>query len=221
MQPRRLAPVAGCSPSAEPPGKRQSISQKPHDLATPAPLPDFRNVGVILRVVVVVNLLAALSVLIGVESPGDVPRALVGAAGMLELPLFIVFLLLYLLQPALAKRAAPPVWTVVGGLAVGVAVRVAVAVGWRMVTAVGSWVTVNEMPSSLGWAKKSTKTPKICTGSVVSTSASSSANCAVSRKSILKMAPSMLSSLSSIMSWLLAKRSSLPSSSNSIAQSPG
>ena len=90
-----------------------------------------------------------------------------------------------------------------------------------MVTAVGSWVTVNEMPSSLGWAKKSTKTPKICTGSVVSTSASSSANCAVSRKSILKMAPSMLSSLSSMMSWLLAKRSSLPSSSNSIAQSPG
>ncbi|MCB1960444.1 MAG: histidine kinase [Rhodocyclaceae bacterium] len=80
-----------------------------------------------LRVVVVVNLLAALSVLIGVESPGDVPRALVGAAGMLELPLFIVVLLLYLLQPALAKRAAPPVWTVVGGLAVGVAGLVAVA----------------------------------------------------------------------------------------------
>ena len=103
------------------PGKRQSISQKPNALATPGALPHFRNIGVILRVVVVVNLLAALTVLVRVEAPDTLARAVIDAAGLLELPLFIVVLLLYLLQPVLDKLSPSRLWGVVGALATGVA----------------------------------------------------------------------------------------------------
>jgi two-component system sensor histidine kinase AlgZ len=66
-------------------------------------LPDFRNLGVVLRLLLLVNLLGLLTVL--VQGDESVPYAfsLMGMAGRLELPLFVVVLLLYLSGPLLAR----------------------------------------------------------------------------------------------------------------------
>ena len=100
------------------PGKTQSISQKPKALAIAGAVPDFRNTGVMLRIIIVVNLLAIGTVVVHSRAGAEIVPALVAWAGWLELPLFIVVLLLYLGQPMLARLAPGRFWLVVGGLGV-------------------------------------------------------------------------------------------------------
>lgn len=91
----------------------ESIKQKPQALAAPA-LPDFRNLGVILRVLLAVNLLALLTVLVRVDNTAALPEELMLMAARIELPLFLLVLALYVVQPWLARglpwRAAGVVW---------------------------------------------------------------------------------------------------------------
>lgn len=75
-------------------------------------LPDFRNLGVVLRVLVLVNLLGLATVLIQHPTLAGLSDALLRMAGELELPLFFCILILYLLQPRLA-RLSHGVWRLV------------------------------------------------------------------------------------------------------------
>ncbi|MFN3984751.1 MAG: sensor histidine kinase [Rhodocyclaceae bacterium] len=83
----------------------ESIKQKPNPPAAHAMLPDFRNLGVMLRVLVLVNLLAMGTVLITQPDARALADDAVAMAGKLELPLFLAILLLYLIQPWLARRS--------------------------------------------------------------------------------------------------------------------
>ncbi len=79
----------------------ESIKQKLHPSAASA-IPDFRNLGVILRVLLAVNLMAALTVLLRMDLTGEAAGAqVVAMAGRVELPLLCAVLVLYALQPAL------------------------------------------------------------------------------------------------------------------------
>ena len=83
----------------------ESIKQKPARLAGPG-LPDFRNLGVMLRVLLVVNLLALLTVALRADDAGRLAADLALMAGRVELPLLLAVLLLYLLGPALRRLRA-------------------------------------------------------------------------------------------------------------------
>ena len=83
----------------------ESIKQKPARLAGPG-LPDFRNLGVMLRVLLVVNLLALLTVALRADDAGRLAADLALMAGRVELPLLLAVLLLYLLGPALLRLRA-------------------------------------------------------------------------------------------------------------------
>lgn len=83
----------------------ESIKQKPTRLAGPG-LPDFRNLGVMLRVLLVVNLLALLTVALRADDAGRLAADLALMAGRVELPLLLAVLLLYLLGPALRRLRA-------------------------------------------------------------------------------------------------------------------
>lgn len=65
-------------------------------------LPDFRNIGVVLRVLVLVNLLGLATVFVQHSTVAGLDDALLHMAGVLELPLFVSILILYLLQPRLS-----------------------------------------------------------------------------------------------------------------------
>lgn len=80
----------------------QSIKQKPARLAGPG-LPDFRNLGVMLRVLLVVNLLALLTVALRADEAERLAADLALMAGRVELPLLLAVLLLYLLGPRLHR----------------------------------------------------------------------------------------------------------------------
>ena len=83
----------------------ESIKQKPVPLGAPA-LPDFRNLGVILRVLLLVNLFALATLLARVDDGDRLPGEAVLLAGRLELPLLLAVLLLYLASPWL-RRVSP------------------------------------------------------------------------------------------------------------------
>ena len=83
----------------------ESIKQKPARLAGPG-LTDFRNLGVMLRVLLVVNLLALLTVALRADDAGRLAADLALMAGRVELPLLLAVLLLYLLGPALRRLRA-------------------------------------------------------------------------------------------------------------------
>ena len=87
-----------------------SISQKPRPLANPGVAPNFRNIGVMLRVILVVNALVVLTVAIRVDSLKAMWPALMSTAGFIELPLFVAVLMLYLLQPLLVRLSVRDVW---------------------------------------------------------------------------------------------------------------
>lgn len=92
-----------------PPGRRkgmpESIKQKPARLAGPG-LPDFRNLGVMLRVLLVVNLFALLTVALRADEAERLVAELALMAGRVELPLLLAVLLLYLLGPTLRRLSA-------------------------------------------------------------------------------------------------------------------
>ncbi len=104
----------------------QSIKQKPQPTVVRPGLPDFRNLGVLLRILLLVNLMGLLTVLIAEPDFSRLVAAIVEMAGRLELPLFMAVLVLYLLQPVLRE------WNPLAGAAgIGaVVVGVAFLVGW-------------------------------------------------------------------------------------------
>jgi two-component system, LytTR family, sensor histidine kinase AlgZ len=99
-----------------------SIGQNPRSLA----VPDFRNLGVVLRIVLLINGAACLMVL---ARNNDWPRLLqelVAAAAIVEPPLIGTVVLLYALQPVMARASAliPPIVVVL------VAAAMAVGFAW-------------------------------------------------------------------------------------------
>ncbi|MCB1890528.1 MAG: histidine kinase [Rhodocyclaceae bacterium] len=105
-------------------------------------LPDFRNLGIALRLILLVHGAGVATVLLRAEAPGDLPDDLLLLAARLELPLFLTLLLLYLAQAALAACA----------YRVAVAWSVAAAAG---ATLVSEWLLASPSFSALGavlWA---------------------------------------------------------------------
>ena len=64
-------------------------------------LPDFRNLGILLRAVLAAQLLGLLAALLASASPAQAPMQFFAYAAYLEPPLLTVVLLLYLLAPKL------------------------------------------------------------------------------------------------------------------------
>ncbi|MBI1906541.1 MAG: histidine kinase [Rhodocyclales bacterium] len=98
----------------------ESIKQKPE---TPVPqprLPDFRSLGVLLRTLMLVNLLAFATVLIAEREPVVLEHALILMAGYLELPLFVAVLVLYVVYPVLARWPLRAAYVAVQVVAVAV-----------------------------------------------------------------------------------------------------
>lgn len=95
----------------------ESIKQKAVALGAPA-LPDFRNLGVILRLLLAVNLLALLTVLLRNDEPARLAAELALMAGRVELPLLLAVLLLYLLGPVFARLAPRAALAALGGVLV-------------------------------------------------------------------------------------------------------
>jgi two-component system sensor histidine kinase AlgZ len=81
-------------------------------------LPDFRNLGVILRVLLAVNLLAALTVLVRADAAAQVGAELLLMAARVELPLFCALLALFALAPWIACQRLPRAAALVVALAV-------------------------------------------------------------------------------------------------------
>ncbi|GAA5178811.1 histidine kinase [Niveibacterium umoris] len=66
--------------------------------------PDFRNLGVMLRSLLGINLLALVTVAVRVDPGEAFAREAVAVAGVLELPLMLGLLLAYLLAPQIARQ---------------------------------------------------------------------------------------------------------------------
>ena len=124
------------------------IKQNPH-LAGAAEaargLPDFRNLGVVLRILLLVNGLAVVAVLLRNADAWLLLDELLDMAMRVEFPLILSVALLFLLQPWLARLSV-----LAGGLAVagvvarlwlngrrhGLVVTLYVAMGWAVVMAI-------------------------------------------------------------------------------------
>lgn len=115
----------------------ESIKQKPERPVPLQSLPDFRNLGVLLRLLILVNLMAAVTILIREDDLNAFGAAAIAMAGLVELPLFLTVLLLFLLQPALGKMS----------FRVALLAVVAVVVAVVMVV----FPMLNEGPSSALW----------------------------------------------------------------------
>lgn len=80
----------------------ESIKQKPVLPLRRQCLPDFRNLGVLLRTLLLVNVLAVLTAIIAESEPGALGDAVIIMVGRVELPLFLLVLLFYAAGPQLA-----------------------------------------------------------------------------------------------------------------------
>lgn len=114
----------------------ESIKQKPSALGAPG-LPDFRNLGVMLRVLLAVNLLAVLTVAIRLDEPDRLVEELALMAGRVELPLLLSLVLLYLGAPWLVRlpvaigRGAVLVLASVAAMAASLLAAIPAAEWWR------------------------------------------------------------------------------------------
>jgi two-component system sensor histidine kinase AlgZ len=119
----------------------ESIKQKPVGPAASG-LPDFRNLGVILRVLLAVNLLALLTVAIRVDELSRLAGEFALMAGRVEFALLVAVVLLYLGTPAMRGLSPLPAHATVFGVV-------------TLATVAGEWLAA---PSSgvlvrpLGWA---------------------------------------------------------------------
>jgi len=113
-------------------------------------LPDFRNLGVMLRLLLAANLLALITVLLRVDDPSLLVSEIVLTGGRLELPLLLVALVLYLSAPGLARRGAR------GGLAAvfGI-VALVVVVSFPLIEG-GAGVGATALVRRLAWAMGAT-----------------------------------------------------------------
>lgn len=94
--------------------KARSIKQN----TLPDALPNFRNLGVILRILLLSNGLALLQAALQVNAWGEVPFKLMQIAALLTPVLLTNLLLLWVLQPVLARRSYLEGVSVVLGLVV-------------------------------------------------------------------------------------------------------
>ncbi len=90
-----------------------SIKQKAELLSQGSELPDFRNLGVLLRILLVVNVLALGTVLIIEAEPANWLPRWFDMAAHLELPLLCCVLLLYLAHPLLQRQPLWRAWALV------------------------------------------------------------------------------------------------------------
>ena len=103
------------------------IKQNPHlagAAEAPRALPDFRNLGVVLRILLLVNGLAVVAVLLRNADVSLLVDELLDMAMRVEFPLILAVALLFLLQPWLARLSV-----LAGGLAVAGVVMVLVFYG--------------------------------------------------------------------------------------------
>ncbi len=101
-----------------------SIKQNPRPAAWapyPAPLPDFRNLGVVLRILLLVNALAMAAVLARNEAFATLGSEVLEMAVRVEFPLILAIAVLFMLQPLLRRLPG------VAGLAALAGVVLAVA----------------------------------------------------------------------------------------------
>lgn len=81
----------------------QSIKQKPGRPLPRRRLPDFRNLGVVLRVLLLVNALALVTALVGEPDLQRLGETFLLMFGRVQLPLFVVVLLLFFASPLLGR----------------------------------------------------------------------------------------------------------------------
>jgi two-component system sensor histidine kinase AlgZ len=96
------------------PDMQSIIRQNGHYAAR---LPDFRNLGTILRILVAVNAAAVVAAVAGEPQLERMPAAIVEAAAGVELPLLLALVVLWIASPALARlpyRAGALAVTVIG-----------------------------------------------------------------------------------------------------------
>ncbi|MCB1915020.1 MAG: histidine kinase [Rhodocyclaceae bacterium] len=98
-------------------------------------LPDFRNFGIILRLLLLVHAAAGVTVAVQSIAPSDLPQRALLLAARLELPLFLSVSLLYLFQPSLAAvryRSAAGLVLVIAVASTGLSEAMAgsTAYGW-------------------------------------------------------------------------------------------
>ena len=79
--------------------EKRSINQN----IPPKLLPDFRNLGTVLRIVLLVNGIALLGALSQAISPADLQSTLLHGSALLQPVLLTSLLLLYVLNPVLAR----------------------------------------------------------------------------------------------------------------------
>ncbi len=108
-----------------------SIRQNP----SPDVLPDFRNLGVVARALVIVNLLALAAAFIAQPDAGRMLETAVLGAALLEPPLLASLALLYAIAPLLRRLAYWPACALIVALALAFAAATHAALG--KVTEVG------------------------------------------------------------------------------------
>lgn len=104
----------------------------------PARAPDWRNLGVMLRTVLLVNALAALALLARNRSWGTLPLDAAEMAARVEPALILSLLLLYLTAPLFARLRARSGWALTGVVALGSALATTALGGWD-VDSLPSW----------------------------------------------------------------------------------
>lgn len=90
-------------------------------------LPDFRNLGILLRLILAAQALGLVAALLAASSPADVLGIFLGDAAYLQPPLLLTLLLLFLIGPWLAR--SPPRQ----GVVVAVLAAATSAVLWRVI----------------------------------------------------------------------------------------
>ncbi len=104
----------------------------------PARAPDWRNLGVMLRTVLLVNALAALALLARNRSWDALPLDAAEMAARVEPALILSLLLLYLMAPLFARLRARSGWALTGLAALGSVLATTALGGWD-VDSVPSW----------------------------------------------------------------------------------
>lgn len=104
----------------------------------PARAPDWRNLGVILRTVLLVNALAALALLARNRSWDSLPLDAAEMAARVEPALILSLLLLYLIAPWFVRLRARGGWALTGLVALGSVLATTALGGWD-VAPVPSW----------------------------------------------------------------------------------
>ena len=141
-------------------------------------MPDFRNLGVQLRLLLLINLLMVLAVLVRNQSWSTLSQEMLAMAARVELPLMLSALLLYLLAPLLrgSMTVARVVWCVLVAVAGGLVCNLMLsymlgpldlprAIGWSAFAAVATlayfWIQQRAYTPALAEARLMALTARI------------------------------------------------------------